>query len=321
MEFGILQHWKMKSQRIQKVELIGIYGEALYEKVNVALRYLASQNKDFKYTAECLLPLPFEIRASSIKKDLKYVDSNLLTLRRLTSPIIIINGNEFMKSPAEFFERVFVQYQYKDRTPLVLYHRLGLIKLTKFLNATGRIYAYIDFKIDHPKHPNPYRVIFELFNDIVPKTVKNFAELIQGTHKNASGKVMTYKDTKIHRIQPNGFIQGGDIEHKDGAGGESIYGKYFEDENYAVPHDKPGIIGMANKGMKHTNNSQFYVTLCKVDYFNKSCVAFGTVVTGYRVIKLINSIPVENGKPLVNVTIGDCGIHVFRIPKYKKSKK
>lgn len=45
---------------------------------------------------------------------------------------------------------------------------------------------------------------------------------------------------------------GGDI---NGKGGESIYGKYFEDETKAIKHDHPGILGMANKGSRHTNGS------------------------------------------------------------------
>ena len=56
------------------------------------------------------------------------------------------------------------------------------------------------------------------------------------------------------------MIQGGDITAKDGTGGESIYGKYFDDENFKHPHDKPYLLAMANLGEPNTNSSQFIIT-------------------------------------------------------------
>lgn len=50
----------------------------------------------------------------------------------------------------------------------------------------------------------------------------------------------------------------------------------FLDENFAVPHDKRGILGMVNKG-RHTNGSQFYITLQPAPYLNTKYVAFGYV--------------------------------------------
>jgi cyclophilin family peptidyl-prolyl cis-trans isomerase len=47
-----------------------------------------------------------------------------------------------------------------------------------------------------------------------------------------SKKKLHYLGTKIHRIVEDFVIQGGDIISNDGSGGESIYGKYFNDENF-----------------------------------------------------------------------------------------
>ncbi len=62
------------------------------------------------------------------------------------------------------------------------------------------------------------------------------------------------------------MIQGGDITNKTdedgvkGTGGESIYGRYFRDENFKRQHDKPYRVAMANLGRKNSNSSQFYIT-------------------------------------------------------------
>lgn len=48
----------------------------------------------------------------------------------------------------------------------------------------------------------------------------------------------------------------------------------FSDENFAVSHDRRGIVGMANKD-RHTNGSQFYITLQPAKWMDTKYVAFG----------------------------------------------
>ena len=50
-----------------------------------------------------------------------------------------------------------------------------------------------------------------------------------------------YKNSVFHRIVPGYIVQGGDFTSRDGNGQMSIYGGLFEDENFLVPHDSPGM--------------------------------------------------------------------------------
>jgi hypothetical protein len=42
------------------------------------------------------------------------------------------------------------------------------------------------------------------------------------------------------------MVQGGDFLSHDGTGSFSIYGASFEDENFTVKHDTPGLLSMVS---------------------------------------------------------------------------
>lgn len=104
----------------------------------------------------------------------------------------------------------------------------------------------------------------------MPKTCDNFRVLCSGEVKEFS-----YKKSIIHRIVPNGWIQAGDFSReRHGNFSESVLGDKFEDESFCLNHNKRGIVGMANIG-RHTNGSQFYITLQPLPFMDKKYVAFG----------------------------------------------
>lgn len=86
----------------------------------------------------------------------------------------------------------------------------------------------------------------ELHTEYAPKAVWNFIKLAKKGY---------YKDVTFHRNIKGFMIQGGDPTGT-GRGGESIWGKYFNDEfEGPLKHDSRGTLSMANKG-KNTNSSQ-----------------------------------------------------------------
>lgn len=103
------------------------------------------------------------------------------------------------------------------------------------------------------------------------------------------------------------MIQGGDFTRGDGTGGYSIYGKCFEDESFALKHDKGGLLSMANSG-PNTNGSQFFITLNPQPHLDNVHVVFGQVVEGWDVVKEIEKFGSQGGKPTETVKIINCGM-------------
>ena len=93
---------------------------------------------------------------------------------------------------------------------------------------------------------------FNLLSDAAPKAVGNFV-----TH----AKNGYYDGLIFHRVIKDFMIQGGDPTGT-GCGGESIWGKPFEDEFSIDARNYYGSLSMANSG-PNTNGSQFFIVQAK----------------------------------------------------------
>ncbi|MBW1621363.1 peptidylprolyl isomerase [Lactiplantibacillus plantarum] len=88
----------------------------------------------------------------------------------------------------------------------------------------------------------------QLFPKQAPKSVENFVGLAQKGY---------YDGIIFHRVIPDFMIQGGDSTGT-GMGGESLWGKPFEDEFSQEVFNLRGALSMANAG-PNTNGSQFFI--------------------------------------------------------------
>lgn len=142
------------------------------------------------------------------------------------------------------------------------------------------------------------KFIIGLYGKDAPKTVENFLGLI---------KKRFYNGILIHRVAKRFLIQMGDNLTKSnrkkaewGTGGESFFGKEFEDElnnltpSYQLGYIK-GTVAMANKG-PNTNKSQFFISLDEAVYLDKKWTIFGKVIQGMDVVEKISNVEIEESK-------------------------
>lgn len=106
-------------------------------------------------------------------------------------------------------------------------------------------------------------------------------------------------------------MQGGDITHLNGQGGESCMqgGGYFDDENlFSHKHAGPGYLAMANCG-PNTNKSQFYIVFKRSPWLDGKAVVFGKVWQGFEFLAKLEKLGTEEGPPTRKIAVCDSGIY------------
>ncbi|MFS0780355.1 peptidylprolyl isomerase [Bacillus sp. 1P06AnD] len=170
-------------------------------------------------------------------------------------------------------------------------------------------------------HTSMGDIKIKLFPKYAPKAVENFM-----THAEKG----YYDGLSFHRVINDFMIQGGDPKG-DGTGGESIWGKPFEDEFSNKLFNFRGALSMANSG-ENTNGSQFFIVQApKIDsslvsqmekanfpegvikayeekggtpWLDQKHTVFGQVVEGMKIVDKIAKVEVDGqSKPVEPVTI------------------
>ncbi len=110
-------------------------------------------------------------------------------------------------------------------------------------------HIHISLALETCKEPEAYggqACMYYIIQYILPRS---------GKMQVASDRAVRLQGNKFHRIVKGFVCQGGDIVRGDGSGGDSIYGRTFNDEKGALKlkHDSAGVLSMANSG-KNTNS-------------------------------------------------------------------
>jgi cyclophilin family peptidyl-prolyl cis-trans isomerase len=143
------------------------------------------------------------------------------------------------------------------------------------------------------------KIKLKLYTKEAPKTVENFVRLISKKY---------YDGITFHRVIDNFMIQGGD-PLANGTGGESIFGKSFEDEfSSNLTFNRKGLLAMANSG-PNTNGSQFFITLRSTEYLTNKNTIFGEVIEGMDIVESTGKVKTSfDDKPITPIVMNKVSI-------------
>ncbi len=135
-------------------------------------------------------------------------------------------------------------------------------------------------------------IAIELFPDEAPKTVANFAKLVNDGFYNKY-------NMKFHRVIPGFVIQTGDPTGT-GAGGSK--GTVPLEAKNKLSHNVKGIVAMARGPAPDSASSQFYITLTPQTALDGKYAIFGKVISGLDVLDKIEKDDMLYGIRLVDMT-------------------
>lgn len=141
----------------------------------------------------------------------------------------------------------------------------------------------------------------ELFEEVAPKTVANFLNLVESNF---------YDGLIFHRVIKNFMIQGGDPEGT-GMGGsdEKIVGEFVKNGFKNLLSHSRGVISMARTNNPNSASSQFFICDTDDQFLDGAYAAFGVVVNGLDVLDKVASVKTNaEDRPLEDVVISKISV-------------
>ncbi|KAA0198331.1 Peptidyl-prolyl cis-trans isomerase [Fasciolopsis buskii] len=288
--------------RLKTIEIFGLLRREAFQKAKFCAKDL--------YEAH-----PEKFREPKVQAMLEFDWNNFITNKRkelggsfwtYSMPVLCFIDGEVIGSDDCLRKWAEREYNCRDYRPMALYSVIANDAYVNRMLEANRIFISMLITIGGQRCG---ALLIELYSDLLPKTCENFRALCTGEKgkkpKNSvESYTMHYKNTLFFRCVKNGWIQGGDVLYNRGNDGCSIYGRTFEDESFAVKHDQRGIVSMANAG-RHTNGSQFFITLAPTPWMDNLYVAFGRVVEGSETLGKMENVPTVNDRPVEDVCIAE----------------
>ena len=153
-------------------------------------------------------------------------------------------------------------------------------------------------------------MVFELFEDKVPRATERMIELANSTRTVGEGDdavaIPFYQDIIFHRVVDEFVIQTGD---PDGTGsGGSDLGEFDDQFDLDLQHNRTGLLSMA-KTDDDTNDSQFFITEGPSRHLDFNHTIFGVLIEGESNRESISNTDVVGSSPTIDVVME--GIDIF----------
>ncbi|KAJ8481296.1 hypothetical protein ONZ45_g15350 [Pleurotus djamor] len=281
----IAQNWpSIQSLFLQVLNGLGEFEENYYSCIKPLLACTRLTSLTLQFPRPIVLDEDEFVALFSALPSLRYLDIGKGTLTNvvpkasiLSLPIIAQHCPqlEYLSAYISFIKSTNSR-THPSNSIMTPFKSLSCLYVRNFPIDDPRALVYFDITLGgHPAG----RIVFKLYDDVVPITARNFRELATGQHG------FGYAGSSFHRVIPQFMCQGGDFTRGNGTGGHSIWKEKFRDENFKIKHTKEGLLSMANSG-PNTNGSQFFITTVETSFLDGKHVVFGEVIQGYNVFDI-----------------------------------
>eukprot|EP00696_Hemimastix_kukwesjijk_P012122 gnl/Hemi2/25197_TR8471_c0_g1_i1.p1 gnl/Hemi2/25197_TR8471_c0_g1~~gnl/Hemi2/25197_TR8471_c0_g1_i1.p1 ORF type:complete len:241 (+),score=15.23 gnl/Hemi2/25197_TR8471_c0_g1_i1:209-931(+) len=163
----------------------------------------------------------------------------------------------------------------------------------------SRVFLNIDL------HDQPLgRLVFELADDVAPKTAEVFEALCSGRNG------VSYQNTYLHHIVKGLLMKGGCLTTVTPLATTAPLPRVVRiPESVPLVHTRRGVLSLDyGSGARDPLLSRFIISGAALPHMPDKAVVFGKLVEGFEVLDAMEEAPVYKGTPTKPVRISSCGV-------------